>query len=89
MNHLGISGLIAVKFSIKFQSVVNKIMCVSKELENELVDNGFNKDKLTTIYNHVSTDKIDSMSKQKINSEYEFIFDKKSKIIISVVRLVE
>ena len=86
---MGISGLIAKRYNIKFQDVADKILCVSKGMENEFADNGFDRDKLTTIYNPVSIDVIDSMSKEKINSEHEFIFDKKFKIIISAGRLVE
>ena len=89
VKSLGISGFIAKRYNIKFQDAANKIMCVSKGIENELAENGFDKNKLTTIYNLVSVDKINLMSKQKINSDHEFIFDKKFKIIISVGRLVE
>jgi len=89
IKYMGISGLIAKRYNIKLQDFADKILSVSKGIENELADNGFNRDKLTTIYNSVSTDKINSMSKQKINSEHESIFDKKYKIIISAGRFVE
>ncbi|MCL2154840.1 MAG: glycosyltransferase [Leptospirales bacterium] len=85
----GISGLIEKRYNIKFKDTADKILCVSKGVENELADNGFDKDKLITIYNPVSIDKINSMSKEKINGEHEFIFDKKFKIIISVGRFVK
>ena len=86
---VGFQGLIEKRYNIKFQNVADKIMCVSKGIENELVDSGVDKDKLTTIHNPIQVDKINLMSKEKINSEHEFIFDRKFKIIISVGRLVE
>ena len=85
---MGIFDLIARRYNVKFQYVADKILCVSKGMENQLADNGFDRVKLTTICNPVSIDSIDSMSKQRINSEHEFIFDKNFKIIISAGRLV-
>ena len=87
-KYMGISGLIAKRYNIKFNDIADRIVSVSKGTESELYDNGFNKDKLVTIYNPVSINEIDAMSKQKINREYEFIFDKNYKIIISVGRLI-
>ena len=89
VKDLGFLGVIAKKYAVKFQDVADKILCVSKGIENELVNNGINRDKLITIYNPLKIDKINLMSKEKINSEHEFIFDKKFKIIISAGRLVE
>ena len=88
-KYMGISGLITKRYNIKLHDVADKILCVSKGIENELANNGFNKDKLTTIYNPVSINDINSMSEQKINSEHEFIFDKNFKIIIAIGRLIE
>ena len=88
-KYMGIAGLIAKSYNIKFRDSANRVLCVSKGIENELAERGFNSDRLTTIHNPVSIDKINSMSEQKIDSEHEFLFDKNFKIIISVGRLIE
>jgi len=86
---MGISGIIAKRCNIKFNDIADRVICVSKGIENELDECGFNRDRLTTIHNPVSINEINSMSKQKINSEHEFIFDKNFKIIIAIGRLIE
>ena len=49
VKDMGIFGLIAKRYNIRLQDAADKILCISKGLENELADNGFGGDKLITI----------------------------------------
>lgn len=70
--------------------LANKIVTVSKAVENDQIDNlDIKKEKMETIYNFVDTEKIaKSIETGKVEEQDEKIFDA-SKIIITIGRLTE
>ncbi|WP_029520546.1 glycosyltransferase [Persephonella sp. IF05-L8] len=76
---------LAIKFLYK-RNNVKKIVTVSKDIENDLIQfYKFNKKKLTTIYNPFDIEEINKKSKEPLN-HFSQLFNK-NKVIVNVGRL--
>ena len=76
-----------VKFTY---SKADKIVTVSKAIENDLVKNfGIDKSKVTTIYNTFDVEKISRLSQESLSSSEEKLFLKNGYNLLCVGRLAE
>jgi glycosyltransferase involved in cell wall biosynthesis len=78
-----------------FTTFLNRIFCnyadciitVSKALGNELLKENYPENKIKTIYNGIDIDELKMLSEDKLESEYEKLFNNSFFKIISVGRL--
>ncbi len=84
-------GFLGFLFKIIIKTFFNKsskIITVSKASACDLVDNfGVKKEKISTIYNPIDIEKIQTLSKENLEPQYQVIF--KNPTLISVGRLTK
>jgi glycosyltransferase involved in cell wall biosynthesis len=84
---MGIKGPISTFFNVRLSRYADRVVTVSKVLEEEVLGMGFSKDKTVTIYNGLDFNEMNEKAVETIEEKSEGFFSDKCPVVVSVGRL--
>lgn len=84
---MGIKGPISTFFNVRLSRYADRVVTVSKVLEEEVIGMGFLKEKTLTIYNGLDFSEMNEKADEPVEDKYSGFFSDTSPIIVSVGRL--